>query len=338
MRALSGNLRVDADVAIGGAHRGVTMRPIVGDDHREIADAPGTSGAARHDLPVFIVGCHRSGTTLTRYILDAHPRLACPAESKFIAGFEAFLRYPQALTGLRCLGFKPDQVILELGRLLRFFMDRYAAGRGKARWIDKTPNYYRLLPLIDAMLANQALYVLVVRHPFDTIESLQAAPAFAAPCPEDPDIAHAVRRYGRTRAGWARHWVEVYGTASRFLSTIPTRCHSLRYEDLVTNPEPTLRELMTFLEEDLPDGLAAAAFAVDHSPGFRDWKIEATTAIHHQSVGKWRAWRKREIRQLWAIVGETARRFGYDDPAPPDPDPLSLHRCLERVTSFRRST
>ena len=37
-----------------------------------------------NDAPFFIVGCERSGTTLLRLILDAHPRLCVPTESNFI--------------------------------------------------------------------------------------------------------------------------------------------------------------------------------------------------------------------------------------------------------------
>jgi hypothetical protein len=58
----------------------------------------------RAGWPAFIVGCYRSGTTLLRYILDAHPRLACPPESKFIPGLQWVLDYPEARAGLDRLG------------------------------------------------------------------------------------------------------------------------------------------------------------------------------------------------------------------------------------------
>ena len=33
---------------------------------------------------IFIFGCQRSGTTLLRYLLDSHSKIACPPETKFI--------------------------------------------------------------------------------------------------------------------------------------------------------------------------------------------------------------------------------------------------------------
>jgi len=34
--------------------------------------------------PIFIVGCQRSGTTLLRLILDAHPNVSCGPETLFL--------------------------------------------------------------------------------------------------------------------------------------------------------------------------------------------------------------------------------------------------------------
>ncbi len=39
------------------------------------------------DSPIFIVGCSRSGTSLLRNLLRAHPHLTFPGESHFIPVF-----------------------------------------------------------------------------------------------------------------------------------------------------------------------------------------------------------------------------------------------------------
>jgi hypothetical protein len=86
--------------------------------------------------PGFLVGSHRSGTTLLRFLLDSHPHIASPPESKFIAAFEACVRYPQAAAGLSTLGIGGDRFVAELGALASAWFDRYATQRGKRRWID----------------------------------------------------------------------------------------------------------------------------------------------------------------------------------------------------------
>ena len=105
-------------------------------------------------LPVFLVGCHRSGTTLARFLLDAHPNLACPPESKFIAGLKAFHDYPQCRPALFSLGFDEDDVLCESRRMIERFLGGFAGRQRKPRWIDKTPNYFRLLPFIDAVFGG----------------------------------------------------------------------------------------------------------------------------------------------------------------------------------------
>jgi hypothetical protein len=262
--------------------------------------------------PVFLVGCHRSGTTLVRYLLDAHPVFTVPPESKFIAAIEAFLLYPQALRGLGQLGVTQERVAAEMRRLIDTFFTEYASRHGKRRWIDKTPNYYRLLPLIDRLYSATALYLFIVRHPFDTIDSLQRCPYFAVDHPEDPDVARAIACYGRSRSGWAKYWVEVYTAIESFAEGHCQRCLVFKYEDLVNDPHGTLASILRFLGEgDLPDDLVANAFAMQHTHGDGDWKIRDAVSIYTTSVDKWTRWALDERLALWDIVGGVASRHGY---------------------------
>jgi hypothetical protein len=227
--------------------------------------------------PVFLVGCHRSGTTLVRYLLDAHPHLACPPESKFIAGIGAFLAYPQALQGLAHLGISPDDVRDEVRNVVEKVFRQYATGRGKPRWVDKTPNYFRVLPLIDWLFQGSVSYLFIVRHPFDTIDSLENARYFAADVLEDPDIASAVRRHGRSRSGWAHYWREVNECLTSFADAHPARCFVFHYEDLVSAPEAVLENVLRFIGEDLPPDLVTSVFTESHTFGYADWKIRDTS-------------------------------------------------------------
>ena len=65
--------------------------------------------------PVFVVGCPRSGTTLLRLMLNAHPRLAIPPESHFIP-LVARVRRRYERPG----GFDAERMATDVMRGLRF--------------------------------------------------------------------------------------------------------------------------------------------------------------------------------------------------------------------------
>src|SRR6185295_12018587 len=131
-----------------------------------------------------------------RFILDSHENLACPPESKFVAGLEALMDYPQALPALRSLGFSERQIYDELRKVVDAFLGGYAKQHGKRRWVDKTPNYYRLLSFIDELYCGKVLFLFIVRHPFDTMASLESTFGISVRY-EDPDLARAVQQHGK---------------------------------------------------------------------------------------------------------------------------------------------
>src|SRR6476659_2912878 len=95
----------------------------------------------------FVVGCSRSGTTLLRAMLDAHPQLAVPPESHFVVALDgargpklrrALARDPWfALWGIEA----PDLRGLDGADAVRAVFAAYAADQRKPRYADKTPHY-----------------------------------------------------------------------------------------------------------------------------------------------------------------------------------------------------
>jgi hypothetical protein len=272
-----------------------------------------TSDAKTSDAtprPVFMVGCHRSGTTLARYLFDAHPNLACPPESKFIAGLKAFHDYPQGLPALLSLGFDEGDILQESRKMIERFLGGYARSQGKPRWIDKTPNYFRLLKFIDAVFAGDALYLFLVRHPLDCIDSLFR---FYATRRQhlDPEIRRNVRRYGKGFDGWAYYWNCVYTRIHEFSMSCPERCHTFHYEDLVRKPTATLRSALGFIGESLPPALIRAAFIVPHSNGYEDPGIRQSNGINADRIGIWKSWPRDRVTAVWPLVERIAARYGY---------------------------
>ena len=93
--------------------------------------------------PIIVGGCHRSGTSLVRRLLNAHSAIHCGPEVKFFRDF--FGDYPDdTLKPFRFLAtarsILPEDELLEIaGAAFVAIHERAARRAGKRRWADKAP-------------------------------------------------------------------------------------------------------------------------------------------------------------------------------------------------------
>ncbi|GAA1673847.1 hypothetical protein GCM10009765_24000 [Fodinicola feengrottensis] len=265
-----------------------------------------------------MVGCHRSGTTLMRFILDTHPAIACAPETKLMGGLYEFSRYPQLRFALATLGVTSEQGSAELAQLVESIMGKYAARSGKRRWADKTPNYYRILPFIREIFAGEVLFLFVERHPFDTMTSLVEFFDQRVGVDADPETDRISRSFGAGPYSWARYWTEVNESIELFRHEHPEISHVVRYEDVVSRPDSTVGSIFDFLGENMPEDLLSQVFTAPHHLGMEDHKIRGTGAIHDRSTLRWADWKPERIAATWRLVGPLAQTLGYTpDPAAP---------------------
>jgi protein-tyrosine sulfotransferase len=271
------------------------------------------NAVTRRDWPVFVLSSHRAGSTLLRYLLDSHDELTCAPESKFIAGLEELAACPRTLAAFAGLGITADDVFAEVRTFTERIMGGYAGAMSKRRWIDKTPNYYRLTPFLDRLFAGQVLYIVLARHPLDCIASLERF--WTQGGDADPDLARNAERHGTSRYGWSRYWLDVYERLAAFAASVPDRCTTITYEALVRAPEPTLAAVLQFIGERHQPDLAVKAFRERHTIGYGDPSIERAARLDAERVGKWSAWPRGEVDVLWDSVEPVAVRFGYERPS-----------------------
>jgi hypothetical protein len=201
----------------------------------------------------FVVASPRSGTTLLRMMLDAHPQVAVPFETHFvpelIAAVEAGGGPEDALEllhGHRRWGdFHLDRdALLERlrshdpltpGDAVRSFYSLYAESQGKHRWGDKTPEYVEFMRPIGRAV-GEAHFIHVIR--------------------DGRDVALSRIRWRQERSGktppvrrMARRWKDAI-TVARKQARRVEHYLEVRYEDLVAEPEPTLRRICAFTELD----------------------------------------------------------------------------------------
>jgi hypothetical protein len=181
-------------------------------------------GASPSDVPIFIVGMMRSGTTLVEQILSSHPDVAAAGEQEF-----------WAKRGLECIDVSGAP---NLARL-RALADEYLAllariAPGATRVTDKMPANYLFLGLIQAALPN-ARIIHTQRSPADTAVSIYATPNRARIdyAHDKASIVAAYREYVRLM----EHWRQMLP---------PDRLIEIRYEDLVEDRESVSRQLAVF--------------------------------------------------------------------------------------------
>lgn len=208
--------------------------------------------------PIFIVGANRSGTTLLRLILNAHPRIAIPEELNFFNPWmaahwrdaapdrHAFRRrvhwylhekMPPGAFGTVALNDLEDEVVFgastyDWRALYAGALAAWARHHGKVRWGEKTPGN---LFYVDHLLKMfpEAQFIHLVRDPRAGVQSMQNASFFG-----DDVTINALNRRKYLREGLRRdasmpsdQWIRV------------------RYEDLLTAPEDTIQALCHFLSE-----------------------------------------------------------------------------------------
>jgi hypothetical protein len=284
--------------------------------------------------PIFIVGAPRSGTTMLQYRLRNHPRISLPTgESHFIVSLyrnqekygdlsrlENIRQVLQAMhvqnrsfleTDLHGLKFDIDSLTNELhaeGRhtmpaIISGLFEKNARGEGKARWGDKTPYYVMHLPKLLEWFPD-AQIVHLIRDGRDVALSLFGR-------------KHDFHVYNTWFA--AEYWESYVEKGHDLGRALPSDQYlELRYEDLLAQPEDTMRKLCGFLREEYSTELFDVA----------SFEGPSKTPLVHKplqadNAGKWRSrMTTSQIQAFEGVAGKTLREFSYDLTTPGKPPTL----------------
>lgn len=275
----------------------------------------------------FILGRPRSGTTLLRTLFDAHPNVKIPPECKFILDlypkygkkenwsekdlmgfyddllqqwrFDTWKIDPGELKGalLSCSGKNP------YSKICRVVYDQYKSFFKKEQilWFgDKNPGYTiysrRLLEIFP-----DAKFIQIIRDYRDNYVSVK-----------DVDFELPVPSLVATK------WRLFYHSVRKASGLNPDRYRTVRYEDLVEDPEKEMKALCAFLGIDYhPEVLD---FYKKEEEVFKVYPKKFITRYHAnlvKKVNKSRSgiWKEklsaREVRLADFAVGSTAEKAGY---------------------------
>lgn len=234
--------------------------------------------------PLFVVGFQRSGTTLLRLMLNAHPEIAIPHDSG-----ELWFDYRDKSDGAYGGLASPDlakrmiedllaeprikawQAVLPLGELLaeplpecfpdvmRRFHEVYARTQGKRFWGDKNTGTLVALDVLNREFPDCRIVHLVRDG-------------------RDCALSHASKEYiygyeNVLRA--AVEWREQTSLCRKMGAMLPRdRFLELRYEDLILAPEAELRKVCAFL-------------GVGYAPQMLDYHRQVDENVPAEKRGLW---------------------------------------------------
>jgi len=249
--------------------------------------------------PIILGGCGSSGTTLLKTMFDAHKNIACgqeiavfdrplfyqtrvedlyrmyknqdfreinpgqifPMHTKFGSNFGLFIPNQSKAYHNYATIDKIFQMSRDLRHFVNLFFSNWADAQGKKRWAEKTPNNIYCIDRIFEFMPD-AKFIHVIRDGRDVALSLVEA--------RDFNTASAVFR-----------WLSAVEAGIRHRGN--PRYYEVKYEDLITDTENTLKKLMDFLDEEYDPGMMNYT-----EKGKKNPLKYGTTPIYTNKIGKWK--------------------------------------------------
>jgi hypothetical protein len=262
--------------------------------------------------PFFVVGSARSGTTLLRLILNSHPQVAVPPESRFVielwppsgeieiddyleklSDHRQFQAWHLAVADIRPL--LPEGPSVSYRTAIEATYEAFAAQHGKVRWGDKTPRYVEHLQEL-AGLFPEARFVHLVR------DGRNVALSYA-------HTDFGPKTVPRAAAIWKKR-VSAGLADGRPLG--PERYLEVRYEELAADTETVVKDICSFL-----------AISFDPQMFDEEERMKGATEraqrfnphVTGKTIAKTRSWEEdmppAQIEVFEAIAGDLLSDLGY---------------------------
>ncbi len=246
------------------------------------------SGRLSSPRPIVVLGMYRSGTTLLEQILTMHPAIGGADEVPYFLNLSAgILADPGRMGGWNAE--RADQIGEEYRSLLRH------GNPDRLNVVDKNPRNWEVIGLI-AQVCPDAVVIHMDRHPLDVCVSSMAT-GFSS-----------MNTFAADPRSFAQGYALQVDIINRWKHDAPLPILTLRYEDLVREPERRIREVLAFLG--LPWEPVCLDFWRAERVVFTPSQDQVREPLNVRSMGRWRRFEKqleparRHLEELGITCGE----------------------------------
>ena len=281
------------------------------------------SSVERKVRPVFVIGCHRSGTNLLYDTLLSAGGFAIyrgylPVYKMLVPRFGSLAKQNNRSRmmnawvrskGFRRSGLDAEQLTARVrdecrsgGDFVRIVMGEIARSQNVARWVLYDPDNLLYIPRIRADIPD-ALFVHIIRDGRDVALSLSKMGG-----------SKPLRNRAAGLLPTALYWEWMVRRGRQHGLRIADDYIEVRYEELVSDPRVTVRKLGEFLDHDLDyDSIQKASLGRLREPNSSFWQEDERCS----PLNRWSAKLSRsEIVSVEAMVGEFLEELGYSLSSP----------------------
>jgi len=272
-------------------------------------------GRLARDIPGFIVGVGRSGTTLLASILNRHSDVCVTPETAFFIhlnnyGIDEFReQWPESLVTImkkmhptKIWDAKPD-FILEatqgkypgIKKIFQLLGSEIADLQGKRYWIEKTPDHLSRYKEIREYFPDAPI-IHIVRDGRDVASSLMK-------------VHWASDSFFDNLIRW-----DIDISKADLIRDDDNNVMTLRFEDLVMDPEDMAKRVCDFFglayfsEMLIPDGSEDGLIEKGY-----DHKSDITKKIDNKKINRWKTGIDDHMKHISSmLIGERLKKYGYE--------------------------
>jgi len=278
---------------------------------------------------LFIIGSGRNGSTLLAMLLNRHENIFLPPEQYALPysltdwqisfpkkkwnhyykkQLEAYLKKNQNWSLTKKDEIYLDEILsnlpknkqnpVELFNIIFHYYATHIAGKTNITYVgDHSPLTTMFYPYLFYYF-SKAHYIFLIRHPFDVVLSYQKLKGNPASIPEN-----ACKKWNNS--------IKAYN----YLKSKNHPVLLLKYEELVTNTEEKINEILDFLNIEKQNLLITPSTEENDLLGAKDipYHKNLYKPINNTSIGKWKdSLDKNIINKITPLVKKNAQIFGYN--------------------------